>query len=361
MYGNVKVYFQSPSAAKGPVHSRYYAAQLYGGQRYFMMIDSHIKFVPEWDATLIRMHTELCARGEAGAGSDDEHEEFELGSFANPEAPEVKREKRRLLSAQHAGLRRVVISVHPPPWVRSRRHLHSLGGEVDADDDDAHYGERHLVDASDVQQLASGERMYYLCEARFDYPELGYPVLQSREVNVSVAPMLQPYVAAGFLFTDGSVVESVPFDPHLPYIFHGEEILLSARLWTSGYDFYAPNVNMLYHYYYRPGAKKFWNDTDFPLPEEHWGEQEASTKRIQLLLETYDYVMPSLRRGRRLRRMVPDEAPADEPLVVRQDLALYGLGPTRTLQAYWEFAGLDMYERTVNRSKWPCGTYPASL
>jgi hypothetical protein len=43
----------------------------------------------------------------------------------------------------------------------------------------------------------------------------------------------------------------VPFDPFLPWIFMGEEISMSARLWTAGYDIFSPTVNVLNHYYVR--------------------------------------------------------------------------------------------------------------
>jgi UDP-GlcNAc:polypeptide alpha-N-acetylglucosaminyltransferase len=30
-------------------------------------------------------------------------------------------------------------------------------------------------------------------------------------------------------------MQEVPFDPELPYLFMGEELLYSARLWTAGW------------------------------------------------------------------------------------------------------------------------------
>ena len=41
--------------------------------------------------------------------------------------------------------------------------------------------------------------------------------------------------------------QEVPFDPELPYLFDGEELLYSARLWTSGYDLFAPVANAVFH------------------------------------------------------------------------------------------------------------------
>jgi hypothetical protein len=45
-----------------------------------------------------------------------------------------------------------------------------------------------------------------------------------------------PHIAAGMFFNEGKCLKDVPYDPYLPYLFVGEEILHSARIWTSGYD-----------------------------------------------------------------------------------------------------------------------------
>ena len=44
-------------------------------------------------------------------------------------------------------------------------------------------------------------------------------------------------------------VREVPFDPFLPWIFMGEEVSLSARLWTSGYDIFSPSKSVTSHMY----------------------------------------------------------------------------------------------------------------
>ena len=33
-------------------------------------------------------------------------------------------------------------------------------------------------------------------------------------------------------------VARVPYDPHTPYLFDGEELSYAARLWTHGFDLY---------------------------------------------------------------------------------------------------------------------------
>ena len=45
-------------------------------------------------------------------------------------------------------------------------------------------------------------------------------------------------------------------------IFMGEEISMSARLWTSGYDIFSPTINVLNHYYVRRHYPKFWESVN---------------------------------------------------------------------------------------------------
>ena len=61
-----------------------------------------------------------------------------------------------------------------------------------------------------------------------------------------------PFVAAGFFVAPARFLAEVPFDPFLPWVFMGEEISLSTRLWTHGWDIFAPPTNVVAHEY-RPG------------------------------------------------------------------------------------------------------------
>ena len=63
--------------------------------------------------------------------------------------------------------------------------------------------------------------------------------------------MESPFVGAGFQLSSADVLLEVPFDPKLDMLFVGEEILYSARLWTKGWDMYAPDMNLVWHHYNR--------------------------------------------------------------------------------------------------------------
>ena len=65
-------------------------------------------------------------------------------------------------------------------------------------------------------------------------------------------PTQIPFIAAGFFFTRAEFLRDIPFDPFMPWLFMGEEIALSMRAWTHGWDIYAPRKNLIAHQY-RPG------------------------------------------------------------------------------------------------------------
>ena len=61
-------------------------------------------------------------------------------------------------------------------------------------------------------------------------------------------PVRVAFLAAGFNFAAGSRVRDVPYDPHTPFIFDGEETSLAIRAWTRGYDFYLPTEQIAHWY-----------------------------------------------------------------------------------------------------------------
>ncbi len=88
----------------------------------------------------------------------------------------------------------------------------------------------------------------------------------------------KPYYAAGFMFTYGSFLKEVPYDKDLEYLFQGEEVLFSLRMFTHGYDTYTPNKKVCSHYYNRSGSDVHlvWNEIpDYSLKKKK-AEQKVS-------------------------------------------------------------------------------------
>jgi len=64
-------------------------------------------------------------------------------------------------------------------------------------------------------------------------------------------PAFAPFTAAGYFCAHADFLSEVPFDPFLPWIFMGEEIIMSTRLWTAGYDIFSPTEPVVGHIYVR--------------------------------------------------------------------------------------------------------------
>ena len=149
-----------------------------------------------------------------------------------------------------------------------------------------------------------------------------------------------PFVSGGMLFAPATVLSDVPFDPNLPDLFQGEEILYSARLYTHGYDVYTPLENVVFHHYVREDSPKFWKDRP-----NYRKTQLQSIARVKMLLgfpmDHTTAIMPQ-----KLTTLLANESFAPES----------GPGVTRRLKDYWSFAGIDPAARTSRSAALFCGT-----
>jgi UDP-GlcNAc:polypeptide alpha-N-acetylglucosaminyltransferase len=107
-------------------------------------------------------------------------------------------------------------------------------------------------------------------------------------------------------------------------------------MWTHGYDIFSPNENIMYHYYYRKKAKKFWS----LLPSDWTLHRDRALRRIQYLLNV-------THKGT-TNRVVPVDTKEEWVL---KDLDKYGLGKERSLSEYYKWAGIDPVQRTIE-NRW---------
>lgn len=77
-------------------------------------------------------------------------------------------------------------------------------------------------------------------------------------------PVKSYFWAAGFSFSRGNIVHDVPYDSNLEYLFFGEEILMTVRLFTNGYKIYAPHQVLIYHLWNRNYRNTFWENEKNP-------------------------------------------------------------------------------------------------
>ena len=159
-----------------------------------------------------------------------------------------------------------------------------------------------------------------LCKSKFDDNKM--LTFEAVILPETKEPKAVPFVSGGFVFTLGKVIKEVPFDPDLPHLFQGEEVLYSARLFTTGYDAFTPTSNLAYHHYGREEKPKFWTD----------------------IKEFNDVQMQTLSKVRRLLEF------EGQPLKGYS----HGMGNVRTLKQYWDFAGVDPHTRVSSSDKKFC-------
>ena len=129
-------------------------------------------------------------------------------------------------------------------------------------------------------------------------------------------PQPTAFISGHFLFGPSQIITDVPYDPYLER--HGEESSVSVRLWTSGYDIYAPNKVIMWH----RAAQKRPMDRDV-IP--------GYSKIVELSCQ-------------RARALLANEIPKDPEAVI--DLEKYGLGTKRSLGEYQAWSGVNFAEQS---------------
>eukprot|EP00456_Euglypha_rotunda_P009447 TRINITY_DN12124_c0_g1_i2.p1 TRINITY_DN12124_c0_g1~~TRINITY_DN12124_c0_g1_i2.p1 ORF type:complete len:284 (-),score=42.32 TRINITY_DN12124_c0_g1_i2:11-742(-) len=143
-----------------------------------------------------------------------------------------------------------------------------------------------------------------------------------------------PFLGGGFVFGPGFQVLEVPYDDHLPHFVDGDEFLRGVRLWTSGYELYAPTEVVVWHHYYRHGSPKLWSDFPGAWNDaysigkvKYYCKQDANPYE-----QSYAKWIP----------LYDEEAP------------WFGLGNQRTIEEFYEYAGIDMVNKKSRSAEKIC-------
>lgn len=139
------------------------------------------------------------------------------------------------------------------------------------------------------------------------------------------APIKARFVSGHYFFTIGKHCEEYKYDPNI--YFAGDEISLSMRSYTLGYDIFHPHKLLIWHEYTREGRTKHWTDFNVDnkscgIVNDVWWEMDKRSKM-------------------RLRHMLQEE---DNNI----DLGEYGLGNVRTHKDYELYAGIDFKRRRLH-------------
>ena len=135
-------------------------------------------------------------------------------------------------------------------------------------------------------------------------------------------PVLSRFISGHFAFARAKWAKDVVHDPNI--YFSGEEINLTVRSYTHGYDLFHPHKLVIWHSTMREerGGILKWDDDS--KNGVRWGEmQDSSRKRIRTLFKV--------------------ESNSDI------NLTGYELGTTRTLADYEAYAGVNFKDKTVQK------------
>lgn len=174
----------------------------------------------------------------------------------------------------------------------------------------------HYPPSCMTPEVVCGAVTVKMCLGHLEDP--GIPSFHSEQCNGTSHPTTSWYIACGFMLAPGSFVNEVPYDPGLECMFWGEEVLLSARAWTSGYDIYNPAFALCVHQYTRVNSPNVVYDQVHAGTINEWTRvQRESVYRAM----------------RTLNIMLPPNVPIVKP-------SGYGMGNTRTLNDYMRLSGV---------------------
>ncbi|CAJ1929863.1 unnamed protein product [Cylindrotheca closterium] len=271
--GHIRVLYLHDTDALGPAVARYYASKLWGGETYFLQMDSHLEFAANWDTKYIA---------------------------------EIKAAK---------SFPKAILSSYPPGFTN--------------------FGE-----------YSGGSPGTRLCTCQFSNNDVENHIIRintgGRCKGDEPRPTQIAFIAAGFFFARAEFLIDVPFDPYVPWCFMGEEIALSIRAWTNGWDIYAPRQNLIAHQY-RPGR--------LGLPK-FWESVGRDSGRPGLNTKVQKHVL------RRIKHMVgyttdtKDSIEAEGDGAVLTDLEHYTVGNTRSLKDYLELTNIDLENMKCGYMMW---------
>lgn len=173
-----------------------------------------------------------------------------------------------------------------------------------------------------------------LCNIQYDGAGLQRRLTLKRPTNqhdpsITGSPVLHPFWSAGFSFSRGHFIVSVPYDQYLPMIFQGEEAAIAVRGFTYGYDFYAPERSVAFHIYAiksnigRKSRHTFWeNEILFK------GALENATARLNGITGL--------------------SLPHGKQSYFAKEEDVYGLGHVRGNQQYFQTFGIHPDTETVD-------------
>mmetsp|Transcript_15517 Transcript_15517/g.20214 ORF Transcript_15517/g.20214 Transcript_15517/m.20214 type:complete len:501 (-) Transcript_15517:54-1556(-) len=195
-------------------------------------------------------------------------------------------------------------------------YLSDIQGSIDADGNSLRHT-RPIMCNTDYERDTASQHLRHGSQ-----PEAPAPIKGS--------PQMEPYWAAGFSFSRGHFVVNVPYDLYQPMVFQGEEISITVRGFTWGYDFYAPERSVCFHMY-------------------AVGKNEGKRKKVSLFWENTGLYQGAGRYGMmRLLGIIGMNRVGTDPRAWNHaEETKYGLGKVRSKEKFFETFGIHTETQTV--------------
>lgn len=236
--------------SRGVCWARHQAQKLYRGEEYVLMIDSHMRFIQDWDELFIQ-ELKLCPSQKA------------------------------------------IFSNYPGAYT-APDHINVMDNAI-------------VMVAKPFNRLG---------DLRFVSKILKTPTEK---------PLRGAFIAGGFLFAKADLITEVPYDPHM--YFAQEEITLSARLFTHGWDVFSPHTNLIYHMYVSIGELR--------NRRVHWQDNKDWLRISRAGRRRFEYLLAGK----------TDQKSAEHLVEIEK----YGLGKVRTLKAFEQFVGIDFAAKEASQ------------
>ncbi|KAK5577437.1 hypothetical protein RB653_002378 [Dictyostelium firmibasis] len=246
------------SEAKGPCYARALVQQqLYNGEKYYLQIDSHMRFVKDWDTEMIN----------------------QLLQCKTSDSDDTVVDEKAILTCYPMGYKLPnVIPVHRFPILLVATEFGKNDG----------------------------------------FLRIGGKIVSKKLTR----PCPSLFWVSGFSFSRSHIIADVPYDPNLQYLFFGEEISMSARLFTHGYNFYSPTKTLIFHLWNRDYRSTFRENKSIEIEEL----ENKSKQRLSILLNNNNN-----------NNFSNNEI---EPK--------YNLGNIKSLDDYSNYCGVDFKNKTIN-------------
>mmetsp|Transcript_12780 Transcript_12780/g.32206 ORF Transcript_12780/g.32206 Transcript_12780/m.32206 type:complete len:828 (+) Transcript_12780:113-2596(+) len=290
--------------ATGPCYARGLCQSLYRGEDYVLQIDSHMRFRQNWDEYLIRSIKGLKDRRRKMSAGDE-------------------------IEMRHCD--KVMLTTYPVGYTLPNNIPTETRGTYLVPwkfDDQGMLRQRgRLVRRNCAEPTTTEGKECYDERLNSSTSQLG----TEAKYDSSASRAHRQYLyAGGFNFGPSRLIFDVPYDTMgLHNLFFGEELSMAVRLFTHGYDLYAPEETVCYH---------LWSRSHRPT--------KSSTTPVSKTKVEEDNRLREMSQSKVKKQLIGDKTMVG---------TYCGLGKARSAAAFAHQLGVNFENQTFVRKGWECG------